>query len=289
MNESLRERIAEYDRPKRKALSSRFPFLVGPATFVRKAQRHIKNLATIKKLKRVEEIFPSVVARHSSPLYRKLGSSDDRLQKNKVINLAKAIEKLDGLVIPPGETFSLWKAIGSVTKRKGYVSGMLLSNGKVSEGIGGGLCQLSNFLYWIFLHADTQINERHHHSVDVFPDSGRTLPFGSGATIFHNYLDLKVKNTSKRPLQIQLWLTDNALRGMLLSDAPAENKFHVFERNHHFIKSGERYFRYNEIYREKLLRGQKVSEEKIITNFAPVVYEIDETALRERGHEIVYI
>lgn len=227
--ESVKKHVIEYERPKRKAISSRFPLLVGPAIFTRTLIRSFKNSISLTTLEQ-KAFLAAVVARHSSPLYRKLGGSDMRLQINKVTNLKLAIAKLNGLIVPVGEMFSLWHTLGVVSRQKGYVDGMLLSNGKVSVGIGGGLCQLSNFLFWIFLHVDVEIIERHHHSVDAFPDSGRTLPFGSGATIFSNYLDLKIKNVSKHPLQIKLWLTDTCLKGQLLSDEPAEKKFHILEK-----------------------------------------------------------
>lgn len=113
---------------------------------------------------------------------------------------------------------------------------MLISRGKVVEGIGGGLCQLANLFYWIFLHAPVEIVERYHHSLDVFPDSGRVLPFGSGATIVQNYIDLQIKNISQEPLQIKIWLTDTHLKCQLLAPNPIKQKFHIFEKNHTFIQ-----------------------------------------------------
>jgi vancomycin resistance protein VanW len=239
------------------------------------------------RLKITGEAFPHVIARHSSLLFRKLGQTDRRLQENKIVNLRQAIRKLDGLVIPPGKIFSLWHQVGKPLEADGYVSGMVLSNGKVSEDIGGGLCQLSNFLFWIFLHADIKIVERYHHSVDVFPDEGRVLPFGSGATIFYNYLDLKIQNISAQPLQLKVWLTDSQLKGQLLCPQPEQRKFHIIEKDHCFIKHGEEYFRFNEIWRQTLVEGSVVAEEKIVTNFAPVVYPVDEQYLRERQYRVL--
>ncbi len=286
MIESIKEYVAEYERPKRRAISSTFPKLVRPAVFVKRLSRSLTNRITLTKL-RHGAYLTCVIARHSSLLYRKLGDSDADLQMGKVANLKIAIPKLDGLVIPAGRTFSFWDAVGRIRGSDGYVEGMLLSNGKASRGIGGGLCQLSNFLFWILIHADIEIIERHHHSVDVFPDSARTLPFGSGATIFDNYLDLKLKNVSGRPLQIKLWLTETCLKGQILSDRPAEKKFHIVEKGHCFIERNGRYFRYNELYRETLKNGVKAGEERIITNFAPVIYPVTEGYLSEHGYHLL--
>jgi vancomycin resistance protein VanW len=71
---------------------------------------------------------------------------------------------------------SYWKA----DEKKGYVDGMVLFYGSFRKGIGGGLCQLSNLLYWITLHTPLKVTERHQHSYDVFPEANRTQPFGIG-------------------------------------------------------------------------------------------------------------
>jgi vancomycin resistance protein VanW len=284
--ESVKRHVEEHLRPKRRALSSRFPVLAAPAVFARRLVRSLKNRATLPKLARRVDYLGYVVARHSSPLRRRLGESDPELNEGKIANLRVAIRALDGLVIPPGKTFSFWKAVGGVSTKRGYVEGMLLSNGKVVRGLGGGLCQLSNFLAWIFLHADTRLTERHHHSVDAFPDSGRTIPFGSGATVFSNYLDLQAKNVSDRQLQLKLWLTDGYLKGQLLSDAPAARKYHVFQKKHLFAERGGKFFRYNEIHRETFVCGEKVAEELVFTNFAPVAYQTTREALQAEGHEV---
>jgi vancomycin resistance protein VanW len=288
MAERLSSRVMEYERPKRVALSRRFPWLVGGAVLVRRTRRTFKNSLSLKKLHKGQPL-PSVVARHSSPLFRRLGDSDMRLQVNKVVNLNMALQALDGIVIPPGQVFSFWHVLGPVTRKKGYVDGMLLSNGQVSEGLGGGLCQLSNFLFWIFLHANMEVLERHHHSVDAFPDSKRTLPFGSGATVFSNYLDLRMRNISPYPLQLKLWLTETCLKGQLRSTRPALQKFHVLERNHCFAYKNGRYYRYNEIYRQTLVNGSLTREEPVGVSFAPVVYPVTDEYLAERGYETVEI
>ncbi len=117
------------------------------------------------------------------------------MQYNKIVNLKIAVEKLNGIILFPGETFSYWKLIGKPTRGgKGYVEGMTLFYGGFKPGIGGGLCQLSNLIYWMALHTPLVVTERHRHSYDVFPDSNRTQPFGSGATCVYNYRDLQIFN-----------------------------------------------------------------------------------------------
>ncbi len=273
-------KIREYFSPKRKALSLRYTFLATPILFTRRSTRWLKSKINPSiSFKRDQELFRYVVTRHSSPLMRKLGDSDTRLQKQKITNLKLASELLDGIIIPPGKIFSLWSALGNPTRKRGFVDGMLISNGKVLEGVGGGLCQLSNLLHWTFLHTPLKIVERAHHSRDVFPDSGRTLPFGSGATIFYNLIDLRIKNTLSTPIQIHLWVDDNYLKVQLRSPEIIPQKFHVYEKNHKFVKSEETWFRMNEIWRETLIAGAKQKDEKLYENFAPVMYPVTDEYL----------
>jgi vancomycin resistance protein VanW len=123
--------------------------------------------------KKENSLLPYVIFKHKTPLLRELKDVDMWLQHNKVKNLKIASNRLNKLLIKPGETFSYWRLIGNTTKRKGYVDGMILFYGKVTTGVGGGLCQLSDLIYWMTLHSPLTVTERYRHSYDVFPDSKR--------------------------------------------------------------------------------------------------------------------
>ena len=284
----IAERIYRYEHPGRVALSKKHPRLKKPIIFLRQTNRKVNNILDHRiKSQTNQKFFNCVVARHQSVLRRQLGDSDANLQEQKITNLKQAIQRLNGIIIQPHNIFSLWHIIGRPTYKNGYVDGMLLSNGRVARGPGGGLCQLSNFLYWIWLHAPTQTVERHHHSLDVFPDSGRVLPFGGGATVLYNFIDLKIKNISPYPLQLKIWLTANHLKGQILSTHSSREKFHVFEKNHYFIKRGQQYFRYNEIFRTTKINGQVKKTEQITTNFAPVLYQITDEYLKSNNFKVL--
>lgn len=278
------KKIREFDRPERIALSRRFPRLTPYILAVRHTLKHLRNRSHAIARTVSATPLPHPLARHQSLLLRRLGDSDPRLQQQKITNLRTAANHLNGLIIKPGETFSLWETIGRPTAKRGYTSGMLLSNGKVTEGIGGGLCQMANLLYWLFLHSPLTITERHHHSLDVFPDSGRVLPFGSGATIMYNFVDLQVKNTTNKPIQLAVWLTDKHLKGTLRTDTPLSTHYHIVEKNHAIYQERNRHFRYNELWREVATEGHATSLEYITTNFAPILYPIDAAYCSRLGY-----
>jgi len=237
--------------------------------------RYLKWLAFRKKASgtfSMERLsFP--VFYHSSVLLRQLKDVDMELQHNKVYNLRLAIRKMDRLLIKPGEIFSFWQLVGRTTRRKGYKKGMILQNGEIKAGYGGGLCQLSNLLYWMVLHTPFTIIERHRHSYDVFPDLNRTIPFGCGATVSYNYIDFQFKNNTKQTFQLLLWLTDKELCGEFYTDQPFHYHYEIIE-SEHIIKAEYAlgYSRHNRIYRKTYENDQFISEELICENHALLKY-----------------
>lgn len=262
------------------ALSSKHPLLYKLSVERHTVARRLHWLRAGRHLARTRSTddarFRYKVTRHSSILMRRLGDVDMQLQQNKITNLRLAAAAINQIVIAPGETFSFWYLIGEPTARRGYVEGLLIHSGRMARGVGGGLCQLSNLIHWMALHTPLQVTERNHHQFDAFPDSGRVLPFGSGATVFYNYVDLQLTNPTEQPFRLSLWLTDNELCGSIESDTPVPVKYHVRERNHRFVRRGGQLYRENWLYRDVRDRasGNLLGEELITHNFAPVMYEL---------------
>ncbi len=221
------------------------------------------------------------VTNHQSLLIRKLGTVDLQLQYNKVHNLKLAIREIDGVLIKPGETLSLWRLIGPATEARGYMEGLILSNGESKVGIGGGLCQLANLVYWMALHSPLEVTERHHHSFDLFPDSGRTVPFGTGAALFYNYMDLQVHNPTQTTFQLQLWLTDAHLKGEIRAADKMERSYSILEKNHRYLTDGTQNYRANEIWRQTRSRetGVVTDESMLYKNCSLMKYQPPEGAV----------
>lgn len=214
------------------------------------------------------------IIKHRSFLLRPLKNVDMYLQHNKVSNLRLAIQKLDKLIIKPGQLFSVWKLVGRPTILKGYLDGLVLNNGNIEKGIGGGLCQLGNLLYWMALHTPLSIVERWRHSYDVFPDINRTIPFACGATLSHNYIDLQIQNNTSETFQINLWLDDEYLNGEITCDKELNFHYDIFETDHMFHHQWwGGYTRHNKIWRKITnLETKEISEEFVSENSAIVMY-----------------
>lgn len=219
--------------------------------------------------------LPLICFSHSTPLLRKLKDVDMYLQYHKITNLKIAAKKVNHIILQPGETFSYWKLIGKPTRRKGYKKGLILFSGAFLPGVGGGLCQLSNLIYWMTLHTPLTVVERYRHSYDVFPDSNRTQPFGSGATCVYNYRDLMIRNDTSQPFQLMIWLTDTHLCGCWRMQNKIIETYQVYEKEHYIKRElFGKYSRHNAIYRKVFdLAGKEIAEEYITENHALMMYE----------------
>ncbi|MDL2293484.1 VanW family protein [Ruminococcaceae bacterium OttesenSCG-928-D13] len=222
-----------------------------------------------------EDILPFTVATHATPLLRKLKAVDMALQYNKITNLRLAAARLNGVILEPGQTFSYWKLIGKPTRRKGYLEGMVLQSGTVRAGIGGGLCQLSNLAYWLTIHTPLTVVERYRHGYDVFPDSNRTQPFGSGATCFYNYGDLAIKNNTLDRWQLNVRVTETELEAEWRCSRRPDYSYQVYEKEH--LLRGEAwggYTRHNLLHRKKLSPdGTLLADEFVVENHAIMMYQ----------------
>lgn len=241
-------------------------------------RRHLQDALrkTLFAKKRTEEPLPILLYQHNSLIRRRLGNVDMQLQENKATNLALAVSSIDGLLIRPGETFSVWRLVGRTTKKKGYKEGLTIAKGQPSQGIGGGLCQLSNLIHWMVLHSELTIVEHHHHDgLDLFPDFGRQIPFGTGTSISYNYIDYRVKNNTGNTYQLRLCVDGEYLRGELRATDQQPHTFHIHAESEYFSRENGIIYRNGQVYRDIIdrLTGRCLESQLIRTNHARVMYE----------------
>lgn len=239
--------------------------------------RHLHDAFSAARFcrRRQTESLPILVFQHESRIRRRLAGVDPVLQNNKATNLTLAAPRIDGVIIRPGETFSLWRLLGNTTRRKGYLPGLVIACGKPQAGEGGGMCQLSNLLHWMVLHSDLTITEHHHHDrFDLFPDDGRQVPFGMGTSIVYNYLDYRVTNTTSRSYQFRLWVDGDFLRGELRADDNLPCRYRIRMENERFVQGKDGVYRSGEVYRDSLRHDGKIlSSELLRRNYALVMYD----------------
>ena len=150
-------------------------------------------LIITKPTKTVNEIgteaFPDLLATFST----KYQASN----VNRTTNLKLAAKKVNGTVLLPNQEFSYNKKLGERTVAAGYKEAATFSNGKVVDGLGGGICQISSTLYDAVVMANLNVTVRRNHQ---FVTS--YVPAGKDATVVWGSQDFKFVNTRKYPIKI---------------------------------------------------------------------------------------
>jgi vancomycin resistance protein YoaR len=110
--------------------------------------------------------------------------------KNRRHNIATGAAKLNGIIIPQGEEFSLVKALGEIDETTGYLPELVIKGDRTIPEFGGGLCQIGTTVFRAALAAGFPILERQSHSYRV----RYYEPAGTDATIYPPKPDFRFKN-----------------------------------------------------------------------------------------------
>ena len=136
------------------------------------------------------EAFPDMLSTFSTRY--------DASNTPRTTNLKLAMQKLNGVVVSPGETFSYNKTLGKRTAEAGYKEAGGFAGGKVVQTLAGGICQISSTLYDAVVYANLDIVERHNHMF-----LAGYVGAGKDATVVYGTYDFKFKNTRKYPIMIK--------------------------------------------------------------------------------------
>lgn len=117
---------------------------------------------------------------------------------NRSSNIRLAAGMLNGTVLRAGETLSFNDIVGERKKERGFLSAKIIENGEFTEGVGGGVCQVSTTLYNAAVLSGMKIEEYHPHSLAV-----GYVPPSRDAMVSGTAFDLKIKNPAKTPVYVR--------------------------------------------------------------------------------------
>lgn len=131
---------------------------------------------------------------------------------NRRKNIARGVELLNGLLIPPGENFSLVQSIKPFTLENGYVPELVIKGNKTEPEIGGGLCQVGTTLFRGAMESGLPIVSRSNHAyaVPYYSDDRNHLP-GTDATIYDPNPDMVFTNDTPGYILLQTRIEGNDL------------------------------------------------------------------------------
>lgn len=118
--------------------------------------------------------------------------------KKRSHNISLAAEAINNHVVFPGETFSFNEVVGKRTENKGYMRAPIIVRGELSEGVGGGICQVSSTLFNAIDNAGVKIVQRYSHSRRV-----PYVPPGRDATVSWYGPDFRFENRYNQPILIR--------------------------------------------------------------------------------------
>ncbi|GFH01996.1 vanomycin resistance protein VanB [Mycolicibacterium hippocampi] len=126
-------------------------------------------------------------------------------------NIRRAAEQIDGIVVGPGETFSLNAATNPRNAAAGYVEAGIIRNGRPARGVGGGVSQMATTLFNAAYFAGMEDIEHHEHSYYI-----SRYPPAREATVFGDILDVKFRNDGPTSVQIQTEWTSSSITARLI-------------------------------------------------------------------------
>ena len=163
------------------------------------------------------EAFPNLLSQYSTSYSTK--------NQKRTTNLRLAANKINGTVLMPGETFSYNKVVGERTIAAGYQEAPIYVSGKVVDGLGGGICQITSTLYNAVVYANLEIVERSNHQ---FVPS--YAPASRDATVVYGSIDFKFKNNRNYPIKI-LCSVQNGIANFQIYGLKTDNDYEVVISN----------------------------------------------------------
>ncbi len=136
------------------------------------------------------------------------GSSAERIQ-----NIQAAAKEFHGLLVAPGETFSMASYLGDISLDNGYAEALIIYGNQTIKGVGGGVCQVSTTLFRAAFFAGFPINERYAHAYRVSyyerVAGGSIDPSLAGldATVYAPIVDLKFTNDTPYWLLMETYVS----------------------------------------------------------------------------------
>ncbi len=119
-------------------------------------------------------------------------------------NIRLAVGAVDGTILAPGDVFSFNEIVGERTAKRGYQEAGVYIKGKVEQGIGGGICQVSTTLYNAVLISDLEVVERSNHTLTV-----PYVPLSQDASVNWGTKDLKFKNNTDHYIYVHAETGEN--------------------------------------------------------------------------------
>lgn len=263
--------------------------IIGKNIDVDKNMDLLENILLEKKFSSIElivdDIYPRVRYNDISVIEKVVSTFSTSFNSQKIdrsFNIKLACDKINNTVLLPGDSFSMDKALGPRSVSNGYRNAPVIIKGKLLEGVGGGVCQVTTTLYVAVLKSKLEVLERRPHSMPL----GYVEP-GQDATIAEGYIDFKFKNNKGYPVLISAQVSGNnitirivgieeevsqtvRLKSVVVKELPPEKEMVIHDNTipvgevvvEKTALNGRKVVVYRETYENnKLVEREKISED----------------------------
>jgi vancomycin resistance protein YoaR len=134
---------------------------------------------------------------------------------DRITNLQRGIELLDGARIAPGAVWSFNEHVGPRTEERGFRPAPVIINGEYEEGVGGGVSQIATTVFNAAWESGIKIAERTAHALYI-----SRYPTGRDATVNYPDVDLKLRNDTRRWIVVKASYDESGILVRLLGGGP---------------------------------------------------------------------
>jgi vancomycin resistance protein YoaR len=194
---------------------------------------------------------------------------------NRISNIKNGVRLLNGLLIEPGETFSLNESLKPYNYENGYLPELVIKGDKIEPEIGGGLCQIGTTTFRATMNSGLPVEERRNHSlvVSYYNDPSNGNP-GTDATIYDPAPDFKFKNNTGNYVlfQAESLDTEQKLRFTFWGTSDGREGYYTNPVVHNWIPHGPT----KEVETTELEPGQRKCQEAHMGANASFTYIVEQ-------------
>lgn len=171
--------------------------------------RTTEDLSTTFKEAETNKIYPALSKDPDGDYPYEIASYNTTYMSSnttRTTNIHNAVDKLNNVVVPAGETFSFNQTVGKRTVLAGYEEAKVVKGDEFVDGLGGGICQVSSTVFQSVLRANLEIKVRACHSLEI-----SYVPLGGDATVQWNSQDFQFVNNSQSDIRLSVTANDGTL------------------------------------------------------------------------------
>lgn len=154
--------------------------------------------------------------------------------KGRTTNVKLAAQKINGVILNPGEVFSFNNTVGKRTAEAGFENATIYTSNGMEDGLGGGICQVSSTLYNATLYADLETVERRNHKYKV-----TYVKLGTDATVAWGSIDFRFKNSRNYPVKIEATVSGNSLTVAIKGTKEDDRQVTITTNSYNTVAAGE--------------------------------------------------